>query len=82
MELKLRLLRGVRRSHVIQPHRRMLAQYYRSRIPFIYSLSRHQTRCFDSGRRYGISRKVPLSRFTFRTITNVGEWPGFRRASW
>jgi len=61
---------------------RYYAMFKRIKTNHFYSSTRVQKRCVITGRIWSINKTTNFSRFYFRTNTNYGNIPGFKRASW
>jgi len=61
---------------------RYYAMFKRIKTIRFHSSTRVQNRCVITGRIWSINKFTKFSRFYFRTNTNYGNIPGFRRASW
>ena len=46
------------------------------------NMNQQVNKCFKSGRPWAVNKYTRYSRFVFRNESNLGNIPGFKRASW
>lgn len=81
-EIKRKILKSVKRSHVVPIWRRYYSSYLLTKLPRITSKTISSNRCVISGRVWSVNKKTNYNRFIFRTETYSSNIPGCSRASW
>ncbi len=81
-ELKKIILKSLIKNNNIPLSHRYYALYNKSKLYRFSSISQQKNKCVETGRIWSTVKKTNYSRFFFRTESNVGNLPGFKRASW
>jgi small subunit ribosomal protein S14 len=81
-ELKRLLLKSILKNNYIPLSHRYFALYNKSKLVRFSSLNQQKNKCVETGRIWSTVKGTRYSRFFFRTESNNGNTPGFRRASW
>lgn len=81
-ELKRIILTSLIKNTNVPLHNRYFAFYNKSKLIRASSLNQQKNRCVTTGRIWSTVKNTRLSRFNFRTESNNGHLPGFKRASW
>ena len=81
-EMKKVLLCSLIKNNSLPLTYRYFAFYNKSKLLRISSISQQKNKCVETGRIWTTVKNVNYSRFYFRTESNCGNIPGFRRASW
>jgi small subunit ribosomal protein S14 len=81
-ELKRILLKSIFKNTRLPLSYRYFALYNKSKLSRLSSISQQKNRCVETGRIWTTVKNVNYSRFYFRTESNNGNLPGFKRASW
>lgn len=81
-ELKKFILKSLIKNNNVPLTYRYFALYNKSKLARASSLTQHKNKCVRTGRVWSTVKNVNYSRFLFRTESNKGNLPGFRRASW
>lgn len=81
-ELKRIILISLIKNQNVPLHNRYFAFYNKSKLIRSSSLNQQKNRCVLTGRVRSVVKNTRLSRFAFRTESNNGNLPGFKRASW
>ena len=81
-ELKKIILRSIIKNNNISLIYRYYALYNKSKLYRFSSISQQKNKCVETGRIWSTVKKTQYSRFFFRVESNVGNLPGFKRASW
>lgn len=81
-ELKKKILKSFIKNTKIPNTYRYLAFWHFCKMRRITSKTHHQKRCVISGRIWYVLKNTSYSRFILRNQVNLGNLPGFKRASW
>lgn len=81
-ELKRSILKSLIKNTNIPAIYRYLALYNKSKLYRFSSLTQQKNKCVETGRTWNTVKNTQYSRFFFRTQSNSGNLPGFRRSSW
>ena len=81
-ELKKILLKSIIKNSNLPLSYRYFAFYNKSKLIRFSSISQQKNKCVETGRIWTTVKNVNYSRFYFRTESNCGNLPGFKRASW
>ena len=81
-ELKKVILKSLLNNTNIPLIYRYLALYNKSKLYRFSSLTQQKNKCVQTGRIWTTVKNTKYSRFFFRTESNSGNLPGFRRSSW
>jgi small subunit ribosomal protein S14 len=81
-ELKKILLKSIFKNTKLPLSYRYFALYNKSKLIRLSSISQQKNKCIETGRIWTTVKNVNYSRFYFRTESNNGNLPGFKRASW
>jgi len=81
-ELKKILLKSIIKNTNLPLTYRYYALYNNSKLIRFSSIIQQKNKCVVTGRVWSTVKNVNYSRFYFRTESNCGNLPGFRRASW
>ncbi len=81
-ELKKMLLNSIIKNSNVPLAHRYFAFYNKSKLLRFSSLNQQKNKCVETGRIWSTVKNTKYSRFYFRTQSNEGNIPGFRRASW
>lgn len=81
-ELKKLILKSIIKNTTLPLTYRYFALYNKSKLLRISSITQQKNKCVKTGRIWYKVKLVKYSRFLFRTESNNGNLPGFRRASW
>jgi len=82
LEIKQKILKSAEKTVFIPNTYRYLSLYFKSISPRRASIIQQVNRCFLTGRPWYVQKYTRYSRFKFRTESNQGNLPGFKRASW
>jgi small subunit ribosomal protein S14 len=81
-EIKKILLKSIIKNTNLPLVYRYFALYNKSKLIRFSLISQQKNKCVETGRVWTTVKNVNYSRFYFRTESNCGNLPGFRRASW
>lgn len=81
-ELKKILLKSIIKDSKLPLTYRYFALYNKSKLLRISSITQQKNKCVQTGRIWSTVKLTKYSRFFFRSESNSGNLPGFRRASW
>ena len=81
-ELKKIILKSLINNTFLSNTHRYFALYNKSKILRNSSINQQKTRCIKTGRTWSVVKNTKLNRFAFRSESNQGNIPGFKRASW
>jgi len=81
-EIKRLILKSIIKNSHLPLSYRYFALYNKSKLLRLSSLNQQKNKCVQTGRTWSTVKLVKYSRFLFRTESNKGNLPGFRRASW
>jgi small subunit ribosomal protein S14 len=81
-ELKKILLKSLIKNNNLPIIYRYFALYSKAKLIRFGSITKQKNKCVQTGRIWSTTKNVNYSRFLFRTESNKGNLPGFRRASW
>jgi small subunit ribosomal protein S14 len=81
-ELKRILLKSIIKNTNLPLSYRYFALYNKSKLMRFSSITQQKNKCVETGRIWTTVKNVNYSRFYFRTESNSGNLPGFKRASW
>lgn len=81
-ELKKIILKSLIKNKNVPLTYRYYALYNKSKLYRFSSISQQKNKCVETGRVWSTVKKTNYNRFFFRTESNVGNLPGFKRASW
>ena len=81
-EIKRRLLKSLKTSHLVPFSRRYQAVCFLTRLPRISSVTQVRNRCVLSGRVWSVNNKTRYGRFILRDNAYNSNIPGLSRASW
>lgn len=81
-ELKKIILNSLIKNSNLPITHRYFALYNKSKLLRNSSINQQKNRCTKTGRIWSTVNRTNLSRFVFRTESNNGNLPGFKRASW
>jgi len=81
-ELKKIILKSIIKNTNLPLSYRYFALYNKSKLMRLSSITQQKNKCVKTGRTWSTVKLVKYSRFLFRTESNNGNLPGFRRASW
>jgi small subunit ribosomal protein S14 len=81
-ELKKIILKSIINNTHLPISYRYFALYNKSKLLRLSSITQQKNKCVKTGRIWSTVKLTRYSRFLFRTESNNGNLPGFRRASW
>ena len=81
-ELKKILLKSIIKDSKLPLTYRYFALYNKSKLLRISSITQQKNKCVQTGRIWSTVKLTKYSRFFFRSESNSGNLPGFRRGSW
>lgn len=81
-ELKKILLKSIINNSQLPISYRYFALFNKSKLIRLSSITQQKNKCAKTGRVWSTVKLTKYSRFLFRTESNNGNLPGFRRASW
>jgi len=81
-ELKKLILKSLIKNNNLPIIYRYFALYNKSKLLRFSSITQQKNKCVETGRIWTTVKNVNYSRFYFRTESNCGNIPGFKRASW
>ena len=81
-ELKKILLKSIIKNTKLPLSYRYFALYNKSKLLRFSSITQQKNKCVINVRTWSTVKLTRYSRFLFRTESNKGNLPGFRRASW
>lgn len=81
-ELKKIILKSIINNTNLPITCRYYAFYNKSKLIRWSSITQQKNKCVRTGRVWSTVKNVNYSRFLFRTESNIGNLPGFKRASW
>lgn len=81
-ELKKVILKSLIKNNNLPLIYRYFALYNKSKLFRFSSLSQQKNKCVETGRIWSTVKNTNYSRFFFRTESNSGNLPGFKRSSW
>jgi len=81
-ELKKIILKSIIKNKTLPLSYRYLALYNKNKLIRLSSITQQKNKCIETGRIWSTVKRTNYSRFFFRTESNNGNLPGFKRASW
>lgn len=81
-ELKKIILKSIIKNTNLPLSYRYFALYNKSKLFRLSSIVQQKNKCVKTGRVWSTVKMTNYSRFVFRTESNNGNLPGFKRASW
>jgi small subunit ribosomal protein S14 len=81
-ELKKIIIKSLIKNNNLPIIYRYFVLYNKSKLIRFGSITKQKNKCVQTGRTWSTIKNVNYSRFLFRTESNKGNLPGFRRASW
>ena len=81
-ELKKLILKSLIKNDNLPIIYRYFALYNKSKLYRFSSLTQQKNKCVETGRTWSTVKNTKYSRFFFRTESNSGNLPGFKRSSW
>ncbi len=81
-EIKKIILKSLIKNNNVPLSYRYYALYNKSKLYRFASISQQKNKCVETGRIWYTVKNTNYSRFFFRTESNTGNLPGFKRASW
>ena len=81
-ELKKLIFKSLIKNTNLQLSYRYFILYNKSKLIRYNSVVQQKNKCIVTGRVWSTVKLTRYSRFLFRTESNNGNLPGFRRASW
>jgi small subunit ribosomal protein S14 len=81
-ELKKLILKSLIKNNNLPIIYRYFALYNKSKLYRFSSLTQQKNKCVETGRIWSTVKNTKYSRFFFRTESNSGNLPGFKRSSW